>query len=114
MHRIEQGGRGGAGQFILRRRGKPETAKPGTFTLGFLASRFNFPAMLSAVVVEQHVTTLDLSAWPRWLVVLCATLVVAFLIWVGIKLMKLAAWVFFWLVLIGGICWSAWLLIQSF
>jgi hypothetical protein len=66
-----------------------------------------------AAVVKETVTTIDLSSWPRWLVVLCTTLVLAFIIWIGIKLLKLALWIFFWVVLIGGICWAAWLLIQS-
>jgi hypothetical protein len=69
--------------------------------------------MLSAVVVEQHVTTIDLSAWPRWLVVLCATLVLALAIWIGMKLLKLTLWLLFYVVLIGGICWAAWLLVKA-
>ena len=47
-------------------------------------------------------------------VVLCATLVLALLIWIGIKLLKLALWVLFWVVLVGGMCWAAWLLIRAF
>lgn len=70
--------------------------------------------MFSAVIVEQHTTTIDLSSWPRWLVVLCATLVLALVIWIGMKLLKVALWLLFFIVLIGGICWAAWLLLQSF
>lgn len=52
----------------------------------------------------------DLSDWPRWLVVLVGTLVLALLIWIGMKLLKVALWLLFFGVLIGGILWSMWLL----
>jgi hypothetical protein len=52
----------------------------------------------------------DLSAWPRWLVVLVGTLVLALLIWIGMKLLKVALWLLFFAVLIGGFFWSMWLL----
>ncbi len=70
--------------------------------------------MFAAVVVQQHTWVYDLSAWPRWLVVLCATLLLAFFIWVGMKLLKVALWLLFFAVLVGGLCWAAWLLIQTF
>ncbi len=70
--------------------------------------------MLSAAVVQQHVTTIDVSSWPQWLQVLCGTLLVAFFIWVGMKLLKVALWVVFFIVLIGGLAWAGWLLLQAF
>lgn len=52
----------------------------------------------------------DLSAYPRWLVVLAGTLLLALLIWIGMKILKMALWVLFFVVLIGGVLWAAWLL----
>ena len=65
--------------------------------------------MLFAVIVTRSYF-IDLSAWPRWLVVLAGTLVLALLIWVGMKLLKVALWLLFFAVLIGGFFWSMWLL----
>ena len=54
----------------------------------------------------------DLSGYPPWLVVLVGTLVTALAIWILLKLLKLALWLLFFAVLIGGTCWAAWLLLQ--
>ena len=61
---------------------------------------------LAAVV--SHDYWVDLSGYPRWLVVLGATLVVALAIWIGMKVLKVALWLLFFLVLAGGIAWTAW------
>ena len=69
------------------------------------------PMLLFAAVVAKSYS-FDLSAWPRWLVVLAATLALALLIWIGMKVMKVALWLLFFAVLIGGCFWSMWLLLQ--
>jgi hypothetical protein len=53
----------------------------------------------------------DLGGYPQWLVVLVGTLLLAFGIWLLIKLLKLALWILFWLVLVGGLLWAMWLVI---
>lgn len=65
-----------------------------------------------AAVVKETVTFVDLSAYPRWLLVLAATLVVAFGIWVLMKLLKWTLWFLFFAVVIGGSAWAFWLLLQ--
>jgi hypothetical protein len=65
-----------------------------------------------AEVVREHVTIIDLSGWPRWLVVLVGTLVLALGIWIAMKLLKWTLWLLFWAVLIGGMAWAIWLLIR--
>jgi hypothetical protein len=46
------------------------------------------------------------------LVVLVATLVAALAIWILIKLLKLTLWLLLFVVLIGGVLWAGWLLLQ--
>lgn len=53
---------------------------------------------------------IDLSAYPRWLVVLVGTLVAALFIWILMKLLKWALWILFFVVLVGGVFWSVYLL----
>jgi hypothetical protein len=65
---------------------------------------------LAEVVTKSY--AVDLSAYPRWLVVLIGTLIAALAIWILIKLMKLALWLLFFAVLIGGFCWAGYLLLQ--
>src|SRR6187399_1355352 len=48
-----------------------------------------FPVTLRAMSFTEAVIRsyfIDLSAWPRWLVVLVGTFVLALLIWIGMKL----------------------------
>ncbi len=66
--------------------------------------------MLAEVVSKS--TFIDLSGYPRWLVVLVGTLVAALAIWIGMKLLKLALWLLFFLVLAGGIAWAVWELVR--
>jgi hypothetical protein len=54
----------------------------------------------------------DLSAYPKWLVVLVGTLVAALVIWITMKLLKWALWLLFFAVLIGGALWTAFLLVN--
>ena len=69
--------------------------------------------MVLAEVLKEHTWVFDFSGWPRWLIVLVATLVLALVIWIGMKLAKLTLWILFYVVLIGGICWAGWLLVQN-
>ena len=66
--------------------------------------------MLLAEVVTKT-WFVDLGGYPQWLVVLVGTLVLAFGIWLLIKLLKLALWILFFAVLIGGVLWAAYLLV---
>ena len=55
---------------------------------------------------------MDLSGYPRWLVVLGLTLVTAFILWVLMKLLKWTLGLLVVVVLIGGVAWALWLLVQ--
>ena len=67
--------------------------------------------LLAEVITKSYFV--DLSGYPRWLVVFVGTLVVALVIWLGIKLLKLALWLLFFGVLVIGFSWAAWLLIGA-
>ncbi len=62
--------------------------------------------------VTQQTTTVDLSGYPQWLVVLVGTLVAAAVLWIMMKLLKWTLWLLILGVLIGGIVWSGWLLLN--
>ncbi len=62
--------------------------------------------------IFQKVGSVDLSQYPPWLVVLAGTLAAALIIWILMKVLKLALWLLFFAVLIGGIAWAGWLLVQ--
>lgn len=64
--------------------------------------------LLAAVVTKTYFV--DLSAYPRWLVVLVGTLVAALVIWIMMKLLKWTLWLLLFGVLIGGVLWAIWLL----
>jgi hypothetical protein len=66
--------------------------------------------VLAAVVTKSYFV--DLSSYPQWLVVLVGTLVLALAIWIGMKLLKVALWLLFYAVLIGGLIWAAWLIVH--
>ena len=67
--------------------------------------------MLAEVVTNSYL--LDLSAYPKWLVVLIGTLAAALIIWILIKLLKLALWLLFFAVLFGGFFWAGFLLMNG-
>ena len=75
------------------------------------ARRLRDPVLLAEIVTKT--LTWDVSAYPRWLVVLVGTLVAALVIWIAIKLLKLALWILFFAVLIGGTFYSIWLLVNA-
>ena len=59
-----------------------------------------------------HSFMMDLSEYPRWLVVLGGTVVAVVVIWIMMKLLKLTFWLLLIGVLIGGLAWAGWELIQ--
>ena len=67
------------------------------------------------VLIADAVTRtyfVDLSAYPQWLIVLVGTLVAALIIWILMKLLKWALWLLFFGVLIGGLAWTGFLLLN--
>jgi hypothetical protein len=73
-------------------------------------SRLGGRVSLAQVVTESLLV--DLSAHPRWLVVLVGTFVAALAIWIVIKLLKWALWLLFFAVLLGGTFWAAYLWLE--
>ncbi|MEO6244108.1 MAG: hypothetical protein ABIQ12_01625 [Opitutaceae bacterium] len=65
-----------------------------------------------AEVNLQKIGDIDLSPYPQWLVVFVGSLVAALIIWIAMKLLKVALWLLFFVVLIGGIGWALWLLVH--
>lgn len=66
--------------------------------------------LLAAETVRRF--EFDLSAYPRWLVVLVGTLVLAFVLYIVMKLLKWTMWILVFGVLAGGIAWAGWLLLK--
>ena len=60
--------------------------------------------LLAEVVTRTSVV--DLSAYPRWLVVLVGTLLAALIIWILMKVLKWTLWLLLFAVLIGGFIWA--------
>ena len=54
----------------------------------------------------------DLSAYPQWLVVLVGTFAAVLILWITIKLLKWTLWLLLFAVLIGGLLWSGYLLVN--
>jgi hypothetical protein len=68
-------------------------------------------AMLFAEAVTKTYTVSGvLEGWPPWLVILCATVVAAVVLWVLSKILKFALGVLIIVVVIGGIAWAGWAL----
>jgi hypothetical protein len=63
-------------------------------------------------LVKESVTVVDLSGYPDWLLVLGGTVGVALIVWLLITLLKWTLWLLFYGVLIGGVMWAGWLLLQ--
>jgi hypothetical protein len=53
-----------------------------------------------------HSIMIDLSEYPRWLVILGGTFVAVVAIWILMKLLKLTLWLLLISVLIGGLVWA--------
>ncbi len=54
-----------------------------------------------------------LAAYPAWLLVLGGTLVLAAAIWLFMKVVKWLLYLLLALVLIGGVGWAVWLLLEQ-
>jgi hypothetical protein len=67
---------------------------------------------VSFAEVVTHSWSVDLSAYPRWLVVLAGTMIVAVVLWILMKLLKWALWLLIIGVLLGGFFWAGWELMQ--
>ena len=74
--------------------------------------RSGFVGGMFLAATYESVTFIDLSSYPRWLVVLVATLAVALILWIMMKVLKLALWLVLFAVLLGGLGWAGWLLIH--
>ena len=64
--------------------------------------------MLATVTTKTFTFSQTLEGWPDWAVILLATVLLALAIWVAIKLAKVALWVLFFAVLLGGFGWALW------
>jgi hypothetical protein len=77
-----------------------------------VAARARLRGRVLLAEVVTRTWFVDLSDYPRWLVVLGGTLVAALVIWILMKVLKVALWLLFYTVLIGGIGWALWLLVN--
>ncbi len=68
--------------------------------------------MLLALLAKPSTMLDSLADYPRWFVVACGTIVAALVIWIGIKLLKLALWLLLAVVLIAGLGTAAWLFLK--
>jgi len=96
---VQQGGAGGGGQIILL--GDRARAGLGRRVLHALLSQTPVPPVLES-----------LSDYPRWLVVLCVTIVLAAAIWVVMKLLKWTLWLLVLAVLVIGLGTAGWMLLR--
>ena len=69
-------------------------------------------AVLLALFAKTTTMLDSLADYPRWFAVACGTIVAALLIWVGMKLLKLALWLLLAVVLVVGLGTAAWLLVK--
>ena len=67
---------------------------------------------VSFAEVVTHTWFVDLSAYPRWLVVLVGTLLAAAVLWVLMKLLKWTLWLLIIVVLLAGSFWAVWELLH--
>ena len=56
--------------------------------------------------------TFDLSAYPRWAVILAGAAVAAVALWLLMKVLKWTLWLLIGIVLLGGLAWAAWELLR--
>jgi len=94
--------------------GPQQARRPGAAQLIFLglprASRLRGAVVLAQLAADTG--GFDPSAWPPWLQVLAGTFAAGLFIWLLIKLLKLALWLLFFAVVLGGSAWALWLLLQ--
>ncbi len=63
------------------------------------------------VVIQTY--SFDLSAYPRWLLVFGGTLVAVVALWIVMKLLKWTLWLLLFIILVGGLAWAGWELMQG-
>ncbi len=64
-------------------------------------------------LLAKTTTMLDsLADYPRWFVVACATIVLAVVLWIGMKLLKLALWLLIGVVLVVGLGTAVWFFLK--
>jgi hypothetical protein len=76
-----------------------ESVRPRGFVAGVLLAQ-----------IQSKSYMVDLSGWPQWAVVLVSTLAAVILIWILMKVLKVALWLLFFAVLVGGLIWAGYLL----
>lgn len=64
-----------------------------------------------AEVVTQ-VYVLDFSAYPRWMLIVAGTLALVVSLWVLMKVLKWTLWLLLFGILVGGLAWAGWELMQ--
>ena len=71
-------------------------------------------AVFLALLSKTSAPTLldSLADYPRWVVVVCVTIVLAAAIWVVMKLLKWTLWMLLFAVLIIGLGTAAWLMLR--
>jgi hypothetical protein len=69
--------------------------------------------VLLAVLTKSSTLVDSLDAYPRWLVAAGATVAVAVAIWLVAKLLKWTLLVLLFVVLVGGLGVTAWLLLRN-
>ena len=77
-----------------------------------MAARLREDVLLAEIATKATTALDSLADYPRWFVVACGTIVAAVLIWVVMKLLKLALWLLIATVLVVGLGTAAWLLIK--
>jgi hypothetical protein len=75
-----------------------------------VAIRLCDAVLLAEAVTQTHLV--DLSAHPRWLVIVIGTLAVALAIWLLMKCLNWTLWLLLLVVLVGGLAWAGWELAQ--
>ena len=63
-------------------------------------------------LLTEKITVIDLRAYPDWVVALAATLAAVVVIWILMKVLKVAMWLLLFAVLIAGLAWAGWLLMK--
>src|SRR3954466_6583335 len=98
--------RGGAERALMR----AATRKPSrgantrrSFSLELSRDRIFVTGVLLAVLQNAQTMSDSLADYPRWFVVACGTIVLAVVLWIGMKLLKVMLWFLIATVLVVGL-----------
>ena len=69
-------------------------------------------ARMPLAEVVARAFSIDLSAYPRWAVILAGAAVAAVALWLLMKVLKWTLWLLIGAVLLGGLAWAAWELLR--